>query len=676
MDEILSKTFIIQNNEMDVSFQTPHGEGDSSVLSQYISAYRHFFPSVSVFDVPNFKFLSKARIKYQTDFSSTVRIKENNVMDVRYKLIQPPSTTLTFTPIKDTFIQEARPTLNFGSSQTLMVGDLLEGKYNSFFQFDISTLKNYTDIYFVNIDLKIKAYAQGNFTVDIYEVKNDWEENSLTWINSSGFSYNYIKTIQIVDGFNDIDLKEYITSCISNGNYKINIVLKTDTDGYFAINSKEYPDATFRPNLSVVYRPLNWVGNLEEKDFSSTVHIQASRYYSLYSKTEIQKKLYDLYSTIIVTDPKTLASKGTISRKQILSKVQFRINKDFSSAVKIIHLNEIDNTLSKASISANKILSQVYITKISDFSSSVIIRQSKLEDLSSKAEIKNAYIKSKVDIRQKIDFTSSVIIQQKNLYYVLSKAEIKNAYIKSKVDIRQKNDLNSSAIIRSVNNKEDFLSKVTFILQNLYSRVKIIQKNDFSSLAVIIYKGSNNLSSKAILSGLSNDLNSSAIVVYKGNNNLSSKVTISQLNYDFGSGAIIYRKEFNNLSSKAVIKNAYILSKVFIYHKGTNDFSSTVLIEQKLDFKSKVDIRQKYDLISGAIVQQFDINEKMSFAYIDSKYYGFNHYSIAKIQNKGYNDLKCKVVIATTARYWRPNTYGGLKYNRRYPVEKEIPLRW
>jgi hypothetical protein len=624
-------------------------------------------------------------------------------MDVRYKLIQPPSTTLTFTPIKDTFVQEARPTLNFGSSQTLMVGDLLEGKYNSFFQFDLSTLKNYTDIYFVNIDLKIKAYAQGNFIVDIYEVKNDWEENSLTWVNASGFSYNYVKTVQIVDGFNDIDLRDYVVSCISNGTYKINIVLRTNTDGYFAINSKEYSDTTFRPTLSVVYRPLNWVGNLEEKDFSSTAHIQASRYYSLYSKTEIQKKLSDLLSNILITDPKNLASVGVVSRKQILSKVQFRINKDFNATVKIIHLNELVDTLSKASISANKILSQAYITKISDFSSSAIIRQSKLEDLSSKVEIKNAYIQSKVDIRQKLDFSSTVVIQQKNLYYIPSVVEIKNAYIVSKVDIRQKLDFNSSAIICSVNNKEDFLSKVTFILQNLYSKVEILQKNDFSSSAVIVYKasnnfiskatitqlnsdfsssavivhkGSNDFTSKATLSKLIGDLSSNVIIVYKGSNNLNSKVTVSQLINDFSSGAVIYRKEYKDLTSKVVIKNAVILSKAFIYHKGTNDFSSAVLIEQKLDLKSKADIRRKYDLTSGVVIQQFDINEKMSYVYIDSTYHGFNHYSTAIIQNKGYIDLKCKVAITTTARYWRPNTYGRLKYNRKYPVEKEIPLRW
>ena len=656
MYDFLSIVFITQNNELDIAYNTPYGIGDTTIPSKFIVPYRKNFQSYAIFDYSNFKFPSKGKVKYRDDLISKYVIPTYNDLDITYKLIQPPTTTINFSVLKDTFVREARPTLNYGSSQSLVVGDALEGRYYTLIQIDFSRLKNYTDIYIEKVDLILKLYALRGLNVDIYEVGGDWSETGLTWTTAQNLPLKYIKSFQAANGINKIDLRDYVKSLIDSGKYIINILLKTNDDGYIDIASREAPDETITPKLAITFRDLYWDGYLEEKDFYSSAYLVAQRHNNFYSFVTLKNGSDSFNSSVIVSDPSSRLSEVIISRYFINCSAKLVLKQDFNSLA-------------------------------------IIQRVNQEHDFSSKVEIKNAYIKSRVDIRQVFDFISQVGIPETGVVKdTPAHVTIIREWINSTVNIVIKNDFNSTAIIQKVNQEHDFTSQVEIKNAYIQSNVYIYSSYPFYSTAILGAKGepvdlpstaeiknayilskakfrfNYDFSSIAFLHNfINNDFNSSVIIKREFEySDIASKVLILT-HVDFNASAIIQRvNEEHDFDAQAEIKNAYILSKARF--RLFNDLDAVVNIRQIYNFNSKVFIRQKYDFNSEVVIRQFDVSEKMSKVYINSNNYVEYLPAIVKIRVSQEVSLNCRATVHTTARFWRPNTYGGLKYNRRLPI--------
>lgn len=671
-EEFVSSCLIPVCNEVDVWYSTPYGEAEpqdfpSSVIIKarsnlYSKCKIPFYNTLDAsFNVPiaigsPSDLSSFVKITNRFDLNSRCSIPEYNSLDVSSFLIQPPTTTINFSVLKDTFIREARPTLNYGSSQSLVVGDALEGRYYALLQIDFSRLKNYTDIYIEEVDLILKIYALNSLNVDIYEVGGDWSETGLTWTSAQNLPLKYIKSFQVVDGINEIDLRDYVRVLIDEGKYVVNILLKTNEDGYINIASKEAPDETITPKLSVTFRNLYWDGYLEETDFYSSAYLVAQGRNNFYSVAVLKNGSHNFNSSVIVSDPSSRLSKVIISRYFINCKARFVFKQDFNSSALIQQVNQEHKFSSKAEIKNAYIKSRVDIRKVHDFISQVGIPETNVvEDILAEVIITRDWINSTVNIVVKDDFYSTAIIQQIDQKYNFdSQVEIKNAYVQSRAYIYSSYPFYSTAILGAEGEPVDLPSTAEIKNAYILSSAKFRFNYDFSSTAFL-----HNF--------VNYDVNSTVIIKREFEyNDIVSKVFI--LNHvDFHATAIIQKvNEVHDFDSQAEIKNAYILSKAKF--RLFNDLDAVVNIRQIYNFNSKAFIKQKHDFNSEVAIRQFDVSEKMSKVYINSNNYVEYLPALVKIRVFQEVSLNCKATIHTIARFWRPNTYGGLRYNRRLPI--------
>jgi hypothetical protein len=671
-EEFVSSCLIPVCNEVDVWYSTPYGEAEpqdfpSSVIIKarsnlYSKCKIPFYNTLDAsFNVPiaigsPSDLSSFVKIANRFDLNSRCSIPEYNSLDVSSFLIQPPTTTINFSVLKDTFIREARPTLNYGSSQSLVVGDALEGRYYALLQIDFSRLKNYTDIYIEEVDLILKIYALNSLNVDIYEVGGDWSETGLTWASAQNLPLKYIKSFQVVDGINEIDLRDYVRVLIDEGKYVVNILLKTNEDGYINIASKEAPDETITPKLSVTFRNLYWDGYLEETDFYSSAYLVAQGRNNFYSVAVLKNGSHNFNSSVIVSDPSSRLSKVIISRYFINCKARFVFKQDFNSSALIQQVNQEHKFSSKAEIKNAYIKSRVDIRQVFDFISQVGIPETGVvKDTPAHVTIIREWINSTVNIVIKNDFNSTAIIQKVNQEHdFTSQVEIKNAYIQCKAYIYSSYPFYSTAILGAKGEPVDLLSTAEIKNAYILSKAKFRFNYDFSSTAFL-----HNF--------INNDFNSSVIIKREFEySDIALKVLILT-HVDFNASAIIQRvNEEHDFDAQAEIKNAYILSKARF--RLFNDLDAVVNIRQIYNFNSKVFIRQKYDFNSEVVIRQFDVSEKMSKVYINSNNYVEYLPAIVKIRVSQEVSLNCRATVHTTARFWRPNTYGGLRYNRRLPI--------
>ena len=77
-------------------------------------------------------------IPYGHYLDSLIEVTTSNRLEVVFSLAQAPIITQVNYSTQDTYIRQDRPTLNFGSAQSLIIGNTLEGEYMTLIQFDIS----------------------------------------------------------------------------------------------------------------------------------------------------------------------------------------------------------------------------------------------------------------------------------------------------------------------------------------------------------------------------------------------------------------------------------------------------------------------------------------------------------------------------------------------------------
>src|SRR5690606_16827560 len=136
------------------------------------------------------------------DLPSYLRINPTNTMDGRVEILPPPRVVVPLTTIKDAFVRSTRPTLNYGNTNSLEIGQHTEdnGIYRTFIAFDLSylgTLDPATEI----ISAKIRLYLTGDRTsnqrLDLYELNQPWDEHNITWLNQPAPVGNILSTIVV-----------------------------------------------------------------------------------------------------------------------------------------------------------------------------------------------------------------------------------------------------------------------------------------------------------------------------------------------------------------------------------------------------------------------------------------------------------------------------------------------
>lgn len=124
---------------------------------------------------------SGGAVRQHVNLTSLGRIAGTGRATGRYRVIERLKVTTTLAPIRDAFVWDKEPTLNYGDVQDIAVGR--SGGYlaRGLVQFDVSTLR--TDLIILSAVLRLRCRFAGFGEIGVYPLLGTWDELGVTWAN-------------------------------------------------------------------------------------------------------------------------------------------------------------------------------------------------------------------------------------------------------------------------------------------------------------------------------------------------------------------------------------------------------------------------------------------------------------------------------------------------------------
>lgn len=175
---------------------------------------------------------------------------------------------------RDTWINQDKPTDDYGTDNTTETGNVSSEIARSLFHFDLSSLPANADVSQALLTLKSDNNRGGDHFVNIYRVTGNWSETS-TWNSLSGGSYNSVTsygTMAANQTLQSVDIAPLVSNW-ANGtytNYGILLNAFGTDNGNAEWVAREDGDPTIMPRLDVSYEYISPDGCLQ------TVQIPAS----------------------------------------------------------------------------------------------------------------------------------------------------------------------------------------------------------------------------------------------------------------------------------------------------------------------------------------------------------------------------------------------------------------
>lgn len=534
-------------------------------------------PRVESYD--DFDSLLNVPFQYTSDLVSVLRAPVYNKMEVIYDLEEPPVITSELSPIKDTFIRNFMPKVNFGTHGDLLVGSNSQGEvYRSLLQFDISSIPNNKIIKQAELVLSISSVNKKG-DIQVSPVLQPWSEYGTTWDNQPPCG-DYVSIGVNTDSSGSIrlDVTQLVVDWYEGNLTNNGIYLKAlnELQKYYAAYFSR--EGAHPPKLVVKYYDPT-VYSTGRSTLPSEVFIIGAGDSDLNSEVEIKALWHDadLDSSVYVNIPYELPIQLTVSRPSLPSSLVVTVNEDSNlSSEMTVRVEWSSDTESSVSIRGNR---------ETDFDSSVFVKHIDQSDLESELLIVNYVndLDSTIKVRNQYnnDFDSAVFIKYPGMSDVDSELTVhvtNNIDSTIKVRVLDDNDLDSTV---TIHRKSD-----------LDGEVMVYQKTELDSEMVVKYGDESNLNSqiyvyyKSDLDGIlfvsSGQLRSELIVRGGGGSDLQSELfVVSVGDNDLGSQVVVRQQENNDLSSELAVRgfaNFDLPSELFPRVIGVADIESTLEI--------------------------------------------------------------------------------------------------
>ena len=170
------------------------------------------------------------------------------------------SNSYTFSAIQDSYVVEAFPDYNDGSSESIAAGRLSNSYYKSFIQFDISSIPIGAIVDKAELTLT-RQDMQGSFEMVVKTVAQSWLESTITWNNSPITNTFPFSLANPNEGNNIvvINVKDLVEEWISGSRPNYGIILSVNPstipdNNYVAFASSENVTTSSRPKLKIILR--------------------------------------------------------------------------------------------------------------------------------------------------------------------------------------------------------------------------------------------------------------------------------------------------------------------------------------------------------------------------------------------------------------------------------------
>lgn len=447
-------------------------------------------------------------IPYGHYLDSLIEVTTSNRLEVVFSLAQAPIITQVNYSTQDTYIRQDRPTLNFGSAQSLIIGNTLEGEYMTLIQFDISDYLSLNDVLIRSGDLIFTAYTWASSEIDVYEIYTDWTESNVTWNSFQAFDIGNdpIFSFSGTTAELRINILDYLNQKKLNNDNKINLLLKIRNEsGTYSFFSKDSPFIEYCPRIEIKYQDMSWSGFSGEADLGSSVQVIGKDTKELASWSifrQLQHSALNGSALVGRWESKDLSSQSSSLHRRVLdSFARITFCKDLESFISIAgHDNkEIDSYINI--IKSSDILSNSNIRPVSNLHSTALVVNYGQKDLDSFASLQyHKYLDSIATIIKYKDLSSvSQVMYSKsidslvntiatlNLYSNVTISDISSASLNSTAQILTgRGTFNLDSIAQIFNTNDVDSSSSISIPKDLESLVNILQKKDLESLTDVL----------------------------------------------------------------------------------------------------------------------------------------------------------------------------------------------
>src|SRR5690606_25114865 len=112
-------------------------------------------------------------------------------------------------PAEDTFVWEAKPTVNFGNTTDLLIGqDEFSAISRTLLKFDLSSTEPEWRLEEVKVRIRVKQGTAGTYAVHV--LTEDWAENQATWQNQPSFESTPLVIVEKneTEGWIEFDIQD------------------------------------------------------------------------------------------------------------------------------------------------------------------------------------------------------------------------------------------------------------------------------------------------------------------------------------------------------------------------------------------------------------------------------------------------------------------------------------
>ena len=484
-------------------------------------------------------------IPYRENLASSIKIKPKNKMTGTVEVLEPPTYYMELQAVKDSFVRSQIPTLNYGISQTLVVGynGVENDTFRTLIKFDTNQIPENSKIQSVKLRLFNRQNNTYTHQVGVYSVSTDWLEYGVTWANQPA-----VKTLIGVAelgaiGYSDIDVTNIIREWYENPQSNHGFLIRA-----------------FNENLNQI------------EQFSSRENSINQPY------LDIEYKLDIIYSTgrSSLESAMFVHAYGESSVSSSITIPEYNADRELQSSIRVTNYNY----MMESSIDINKPLlpSEITVrqTVLDDINSSIVVRKLGFDKLDSLLSISKPFINSSIVVRQKEyhELTSSVLVQK----WIVDEDDlpsnlvISKPFVNSNLIVRQEESQEISGNIK-LRFKQEISSNMHISRPTVNGNITVRQKDStdlVSNVQVMLRQdipSSISISKPFVHSGITikNHENISGDIFVKNISNLVSGITIPHTKNLTSS---INITNATHLSGAIDVMSGYLRSNIIIPRQG------------------------------------------------------------------------------------------------------------
>ncbi|MEW9096537.1 MAG: DNRLRE domain-containing protein [Clostridiaceae bacterium] len=403
----------------------------------------------------------------------TVHRPPKNRMEVEVRALLPERHEVKASVIKDTYVTDYRPTLNYGESSIMKVGTDKDGYvFRSLVQFGIPE-----DLQRMRITkAKMKLYSDDPspfMGLEISYPDKEWGEYNVVWMGQPSRKSAY-KTVNLESGLYEhiIDVTEAVRDLWNvHTHQNFGFILKSEDESIIQMKNFGTKESTTPPEITIEY--------FDEDLFSTTgsviggrVNVRRTEWSDLGGKLNVWKDSGDseIDGNVIVNHPDMTRGKITIAK---LSQINGKItpHRPFSDMNGVINISTMPT---------NNLNGYLNVMHSKDIEGKVKVQELEWSDLDSKIPTTHHNgINGRVDVWYKSDLDGEVIVNPLEREDLDGRLPISSHNgLNSKMQVLYKSQIDGNVDVRYKNQLDGRIHVQTKGNTEIDGSIRIIYKSD------------------------------------------------------------------------------------------------------------------------------------------------------------------------------------------------------